>query len=57
MTTNRQYMYNGNTNFNSNPQNFDGQPMYSNQQNYGNGYNMNQYNRNYVQGIFFVNKG
>lgn len=54
MTTNRQYMYDPSTNYDSNAQNYNGQQqMYGNQPNYGNNYNANQYNRNYVQGITF----
>lgn len=55
MTTNRQYMYDGNANYNANPQNYNGQQMYSNQPNYAHDYDANnQYNRNYVQGNIFI---
>ena len=54
-TTNRQYMYDGNLNYNSNPQNYNGLQIYTNQPNYANAYNANnQYNRNYVQGNIFL---
>lgn len=49
ISTNHQYMYDGNIPYNQSPQNYNGQQMYNTNQ-FPNAYNPNQYNRNVIQG-------